>query len=47
MTTLEIAACVDVKCDEFFIPPDDECFKVMHTEAADYLTNNSMRRRKP
>lgn len=47
MTTLEVASCVEVKRDEFFIPPDDERIKVMHTEAADYLTNNDMRRRKP
>jgi spermidine synthase len=43
ITTLEISAEVIALRDEFLIPPDDERFQVIHTDAADYLANNDIR----
>ena len=42
ITTLEISPDVIALRDKFLIPPDDERFQVIHTDAADYLANNDI-----
>jgi len=42
ITTLEINPEVIALRDKFLIPPDDEHFRVIHTDAADYLANNDI-----
>lgn len=42
ITTLEISPKVIALRDEFMIPPDDERFRVIHTDAAEYLANNDI-----
>lgn len=42
ITTLEIDAEVIAFRDEFLIPPDDERFQVVHTDASEYLARNDV-----
>jgi spermidine synthase len=42
ITTLEINQNVIALRDEFLIPPDDERFKVVHTDASEYLARSDV-----